>query len=129
MTWLTLLILALAVSRLSRLIVHDSITEPIRAWVWKRWPGSSTEFGDSEVHNGILATGVDVFRADSMETPGTRAWYATRPRFIGELISCHWCLSVWVAIVVWGAWCFYHDLQWFLVPFAFSEVTGLLNDD
>lgn len=38
------LILALASYRATRLITTDEITEPIRNWIWKKWP-PSTMFG------------------------------------------------------------------------------------
>lgn len=128
---LDLLILALAVSRLSRLIVSDSITEKLRNWIWYRLPASDTEFGDSEVkvdgkdtlgnQIGVLhKTGVHVFRTRT-------AWYATQPRMIGNLISCPWCAGFWVAIAVWAGYWFYPETVIFTVPFALSEITGLLN--
>ena len=123
---LELLILALGVSRLTRLVVHDSITESLRTWVFYRYPASDTQFGDSEVHNrikytGLLDTGVEVLQGDG-------AWYATRPRFIGNVISCHWCFGLWVGIIAAAGYWLYPDLTWFALPFALSEVTGLLND-
>lgn len=48
----------------------------------------------------------------------------------GYLITCRWCVSVWIAIpaavvaVLWGA------KPWFLIPalaLAYSQVTGLLT--
>lgn len=130
MTWLALTILALGVSRLTRLVVHDTITERLRAWIWYRWPASDTLFGDSEVtangrdtlgtHIGRLSTGVRVFKAKD-------GWLAEQGRFVGNLISCHWCTSVWLGIIVWAGWWFYHDLVILLAPFALSEVSGLLN--
>lgn len=124
MTWIALAVLALGTSRLTRLIVHDSITEKLRTWVWYRWPADDTVFGDSEVtvngSTGRLRSGVQVFRQQD-------GWYALRPRFAGNLISCHWCASVWLAIIVWTVWWFYHDLVIFLAPFALSEIAGLLN--
>ena len=129
---LELLILALGVSRLTRLVVHDSITESLRTWVFYRYPASDTQFGDSEVHArdkngdavvlaGLLNTGVEVFRGDD-------AWYATRPRFIGNVVSCHWCFGLWAGIIAAAGYWLYPDLTWFALPFALSEVTGLLHD-
>lgn len=34
-----------ATHRLSRLIVEDQITEPLRNWIWKTYPPQSTQFG------------------------------------------------------------------------------------
>lgn len=131
MTWLDLVIVALAASRLTRLIVHDSITEPMRVWMWRRWPSRDTEFGDSEVNTdgkdtlgnpiGQLRTGVDVFRTKT-------AWFATRPRFVGNLISCHWCSGIWVACAVWAVAWFYPVTVPLLAALAVAELIGLLND-
>ena len=148
MNSLELLILALGGSRFTRLVVHDSITESLRTWLWYRYPASDTQFGDSEVHAsgkvvdpnqpphsrtisdytakpsgviGLLNTGVEVFR-------DVDAWYALRPRFIGNVVSCHWCFGLWVGIIAAAGYWLYPDLTWFALPFALSEVTGLLND-
>lgn len=131
MNWLELLIVALAVSRVARLLVHDTITEGLREWVWRRYPVDDTQFGDSEVtvngkdtfnrQLGHLATGVEVIRLQD-------AWYAINPRFIGKLISCHWCAGIWVAIAGWAGYWFYPDLVVLLAPLALAEVIGLLND-
>lgn len=55
MTALTLLLVAAATYRLTRLVTADRITEPLRAWVEARGPR------------------------------------------VGYLITCDWCLSVWLA--------------------------------
>jgi hypothetical protein len=48
---------------------------------------------------------VEVVKADATY------WAAVRPRLLGELISCGWCVAMWVALVwtplylVWpGGW-------------------------
>jgi hypothetical protein len=38
------IILALGAYRATRLVITDEITEPIRNWIWKKWP-PSTKFG------------------------------------------------------------------------------------
>jgi hypothetical protein len=125
-----LVVLALAVARLARLIVHDSLTERPRTWLLRRWPTDDTEFGDSEVTEtgkdtlgfriGHLSTGVMVFR-----TPN--AWYAQTPHKWSELLTCVWCSSVWVGIAVWTAYWFYPDAVYWLVPLALSQIAGLLD--
>jgi hypothetical protein len=40
-----LIILALAVYRATRLVTTDTITEPTRNRIWKRYPPESTRFG------------------------------------------------------------------------------------
>jgi hypothetical protein len=56
------------------------------------------------------------------------AWYAVHPKFLGNLISCHWCSGLWLAIGGWAAWWFYPDIVFYLIPLAIAEVLGLLND-
>jgi hypothetical protein len=42
---LDLVIDALAVKRLTRLVTEDQIMEPVRNWVWNRYPPESTKLG------------------------------------------------------------------------------------
>lgn len=132
MTWLTLVIAMLAASRITRLITSDTITEPARRYLLIRHPGSDTLFGDSEVKGdgkdtygrqvGTLRdSGVDVVKTK----PG---WIAVHPRFLGNVISCHWCTGIWVAVVVWAVVWFYPVTVPFLAALAVAEVIGLLND-
>ncbi len=131
MNALELIVLALAVSRIARLIVSDAILDKPREWVLRRYPGATTEFGDTEVvENGtntfgrrigyLRTTNVPVFKASS--------WFASEPRFVGNVISCTWCTGVWVAIATWLAYWFYPDLVYWVAPLALAEVAGLLND-
>lgn len=63
-------------------------------------------------------------------TKGLRGWVVDRSQWLGYLVTCDWCLSVWVApaptvaLLVWG------DLlavQAVLLGLALSAVTGLLS--
>ena len=45
MTALELVIYGLATYRLTRLITRDSITEPIREWIWRRRPPEKSKIG------------------------------------------------------------------------------------
>lgn len=132
MNWLELVVVALAASRLTRLVVHDSITDPVRRFIWRRWPGALTSFGASDVKtNGKDALGrevgyingsLDAFKADD------GYWYAQRPRFIGSLIECHWCTGIWVGVGVFAVWWFYPVVVPYLAALAVAEVVGKLND-
>lgn len=132
MNALDLVVLALAAARLTRVITIDGIFAPIRRFIDYRWPGESTSFADSEVQiNGtdtlgnsigyLKKTRVDVFKAD--------AWYATVPKWPGNLISCAWCIGFWIAVAVWATYWFYDDIVIFLVPFAISEVIGHVRNE
>ncbi len=63
-----------------------------------------------------------------LQTP--RAWIVTRSRWLGYLVTCDWCLSIWVAPapavavvlwpenrIIWGA----------LIALSASALTGLLS--
>ena len=129
---MSLLVLALAVARLTRLVTTDSITQPIREWVLTRWPDASTEFGDSEVRGhgtdslgyrtGTLTTGRQVFRAGD-------AWYAVDPYKWSELLTCDWCLSIWIGLGAAAGYYYYPDVTfWISLPLALSFVAAWLND-
>ena len=130
MNWLDLVIVALAASRLTRLVVSDTITEPLRNFVWRRFPGHLTTWGDSEVkQNGTDTFGrpagvvrhFDVFKVDTL-------WFAVRPRFVGSVIECHWCTGLWVGVGVFAAFWFYPVIVPYLAALAVAEVIGKLND-
>lgn len=49
--------------------------------------------------------------------------------FIGNLIACYWCLSVWVAIGVWVTYLLFPKVTLILyVPFAISAGAIILNE-
>lgn len=127
---LDLLIIALAASRITRLIVHDSITEPLRYFIWRRFPGSQTTWGDSDVTQSTkdsfgrqvgMVGKVDVFKLDGL-------WFADRSRFIGSLLECHWCTGLWVGIGAFAVLWFYPVVVPYAAALAVAEVIGLLND-
>lgn len=43
MVWASLIVISLAIARLTRLITADTITMPLRLWVIKRWGDDSKE--------------------------------------------------------------------------------------
>lgn len=129
---MNLLVLALAVARLTRLVITDSITKGIREWILTRWPDASTEFGDSEVtergtdslgfRTGTLKTGREVFRTGE-------AWYAVDPFKWSELLTCDWCLGLWFGLGAAIAHYFYPEVTfWVSLPLALSFVAAWLNE-
>jgi hypothetical protein len=127
-----LVILALAVARLTRLVTQDTLTQGIREWALTRWPNASTEFGDSEVtghgtdslgyRTGTLTTGREVFRT-------SEAWYAVDPWKWSGLLTCDWCLSIWFGIGAAAAYYYYPEVTfWVSLPLALSFVAAWLND-
>lgn len=78
-TWMEFILLGLASFRLTRLIVYDKITGFLRA-----------PFIDEvtvEEENGQAET----YLVPKEE--GIRRW-------IGELLTCHWCTGIWTALII-----------------------------
>ncbi len=70
---------------------------------------------------GHLRTGVEVFKSGD-------AWYATEPRRWSELLTCVWCNSFWLAVLVWTSAYFYDVTVILAAPFALSYIVGFLHD-
>lgn len=96
---------ALAVFRITRLIVADSITASLRA----RLIGRSYE-------------------GQPRHMDGTRVAVAARPK-LAEFLGCAWCVSAWVAVPVVAAQALIAGV-WLYVSavLAFSAVAGLLME-
>lgn len=99
-----LLVDALAVFRLTRLIMVDTVTARLRQRLIGRRPGTTRNMG------------------------GERIMVAARPK-LAELLACPWCLSVWLAVAVTacqvlapGVWIYGACVL------AFSAIAGLLLD-
>jgi hypothetical protein len=85
-TWLSFVLLSLAAFRLTRLIVYDKITGFIRAPFFER---EEKIFPDGTVEEVI-----------SFKGNGFRRW-------IGELLSCYWCVGIWVSILLFTGFYFF----------------------
>ena len=87
---LDLVILILAVHRLTRLIVEDTITERLREKIWKKSPA---------YENGI-----------------------------GYLVTCWWCVSLWVSTPVYVLYMIAPDVAILVFgAFALSSAASLIN--
>lgn len=102
MTWLVLVVTALAVFRLTRLVTSDTITEPLRA----------------RVLNG-----------PTTYSRAQRKPSAARVRLY-DFITCAWCVSMWIAALAvvelqyrWAWWAIFP----FYVVLALSAVAGYLS--
>jgi len=121
---------ALAVHRITRLISADTI--PVirrpREWLLRRWPSSDTVFMPSEVVSVdddlvvVDGTGTVVFQEGD-------EWFAIRPHWLGDLITCTWCVSMYVAPFVIAADYWLGWWPWVAISLAFSSVTGLLGNE
>ncbi|QST00847.1 DUF1360 domain-containing protein [Pontibacillus sp. ALD_SL1] len=105
LTWMELLILVLASFRVTRLLVYDTITDWIRKPFHKEVEQVS-ENGETEVFIEVKGKGLQ--------------------RFVGELLSCHWCTGVWVSALVYGTFLFFPILIPLWIIFAISGGTALL---
>lgn len=78
-SWIDLIILVLASFRLTHLIVFDEITSFLRR------PFFTASYETDEA--GQLV------RTIQLRGGGIRRW-------IGSLLSCHWCVGIWVAAAI-----------------------------
>lgn len=79
MTWLSFVLVSLAVFRITRLIVYDKITEFLRS-PFMMEVEEKDEDGNLEVYIVPRETGL-------------RGWF-------GQLLSCYWCTGIWVSILI-----------------------------
>jgi hypothetical protein len=121
---LDLILLTGAVARLTRLAVYDRILETPRAWILRRFPADDTQFGDSEIEDyatgpGITGSQISTVRGDD------GWWYAESPHFLGNLISCPWCLSIWIAAPLLTAyWLWPEPTLWIAAFLTVSFLAG-----
>ena len=79
----------------------------------------------------ILATYrlVRLVTADQITLP-LRSWVADRSEWAGYLVTCDWCLSIWIAPAPTAAlllWQEHLPVQIALLALALSALTGLLS--
>lgn len=92
-TWLLLFLLSLSTYRLTRLVVKD--TFPPVLWLRDNLVGGWREATDEEVSEGA---------GSSHDEDGNPLVYAEpwswSPYWLGELLSCPWCASGWLSLVL-----------------------------
>jgi hypothetical protein len=117
MTATYFVILGLAAFRLTRLVIDDTITKPLRSWVFIRWPAQDVEY-----EAGDKVTGGTFQMAGKL--------YANEPTWIGDrlatLLGCYACTGFWVAVIVFLAYGLWPITLWLLIPFALSTVVWFL---
>lgn len=95
---------ALAVFRLTRLIVADTITASLRSKLAGSRPAVTRDLG------------------------GQRVMVAARPRLV-EFITCPWCVSPYLAVLVVAAQATISNVwQYPAAVLAFSAVAGLISE-
>ncbi|WP_335869931.1 DUF1360 domain-containing protein [Bacillus sp. 2205SS5-2] len=80
-SWLQLFVLSVASFRLTRLLVYDKITEFIRTPFFNEVKETNDQ-GEEAIYLIPKPMGIR--------------------RFLGELLSCHWCTGIWSAAVLYG---------------------------
>ena len=103
-TLIALLILGLGTARLSALVVLDDITEGLRDMLFHYFPPEDNDARGWYYQGMRKATPQEREKLAKMKGRvhwwQLRFWYDSddlrRPHFIGRLVSCHKCVSVWV---------------------------------
>ena len=112
--WILFVAYALATYRATRLIVEDTITSWMRDLFRRRGYKTlvKTDYMGSVVESSVVTR------------PGVGRLFA----WLFQLVSCHWCASLWTGAVV--ALLAHFEGSWFqFVAFAasFSSVSGFLS--
>lgn len=121
MTFVEFLILTLATFRLARLVIEDTITQPVRTWILGRWPGEDVKYDEGDyVKGGTVKVGVDLYAAEPTSV-GNK---------VAKLLSCYWCASPYIAaVLVVLYWQFPEVMFWLLLVAAVSggaSIVGIL---
>lgn len=129
---LTLLIYALAVARGSVLVTEDRITQAPREWALQRlrdraWrPFNAAARRYREQVDAGTDTDAD---AEALNALGVAIEARQDEGYLSYLLTCQWCVSIWLglpAVIVWWNW---PTEPWALGPailLAFSMITGKL---
>jgi hypothetical protein len=110
-------LLAVAAARLAHLVVVDSVTEPVRQWVWRRWPRPAWLLNSFELPGhrwpfGPIHPSWEIIGPDG-HVPGTDAvhpdlagrWISADGSWFGRLLLCApWCVSVWTSAAIVATW-------------------------
>jgi hypothetical protein len=136
-TWLLLIVMALAVYRLTRLVVAD--TFPPVLWLRDRLVGGWREptmkeqhheqYPQGEVEEGCLRSvpGLGMFSLVDGELQIYARRWKQSPFWLAELISCPFCASGWIALgVTAGVWATVGLAMPLLVWVAVWALGGLL---
>lgn len=114
-------LVTLAAARVTRLLIHDTITEPMRRLLWRRL--------GNEVPPALLESIRHYVARTQQTNPRSRSW-------AWKLINCPWCLGFWVSLLLTaplafspairallpGPW----PLWWPITALAASQLVGLL---
>lgn len=126
---ITFVILSLATYRLTRLVTTDDFPPVLKAreWILNRWPSDDTEWRESAIEE-VKVEIVELPRhPDIPASRWERTWIPMEPHWLGKLITCAWCASMWIGGLV-VALHFLVPAFWYLsYVLAFSAVTGWIT--
>ncbi|MDL4841153.1 DUF1360 domain-containing protein [Aquibacillus rhizosphaerae] len=106
-SWFSLALLGLAAFRLTRLIVFDEITSFLRAPFHK-------------VEEELLEDG-SVEEVIYIRGKGLR-------KFVGELLSCHWCTAIWSAAFLYMGYTFLLNIFYpVIVILALAAISSIIQ--
>lgn len=92
MTLVEFTLLALAAFRVSRVIISDTIFDPVRDWLLTNFPGTDVKYDDKDRHR---------VKGGTLEINGS--FYAKTPTVVGDriakLVGCYACTGFWVSLV------------------------------
>lgn len=119
MTLVEFLVLTLAVFRLARLVIEDTITEPIRTAIMSHWPGKDVKYEEGDkVRGGTFRIGADLYAAEPTAA-GDK---------IAKLLSCYWCAVPYLAAVtVVLFWRFPGPVFWLAAVAAISGAASIIG--
>ncbi len=124
---LAFVLIALASARLTRLVVQDKITAP----VVEAFRGFFDRRAEEDLNEAaiVATTGAKKDRDRAVRRAQRSDAVA---RFVGDLTTCTWCVSVWTSFALAAAWWGLTPSVWFpllVAGLALSEVAGRLRAD
>lgn len=107
-SWLLYILFSIAVFRLTRLVVFDTIMAPFRSLFHEEVEEKNEKTGETETYL-------------VMKGKGVRAW-------IGELLSCYWCTGVWCTAFLLVLYAFVPTIaEWLILLLAIAGLAGVLE--
>ncbi|MCY8678609.1 DUF1360 domain-containing protein [Bacillus haynesii] len=107
-SWFLFILFSIAVFRLTRLIVFDTIMAPFRSLFHEEVEEKNEKTGEIETYL-------------VMKGKGVRAW-------IGELLSCYWCTGVWCTAFLLIFYVFVPTIaEWLILLLAIAGFAGVLE--
>ncbi|MFB6497917.1 DUF1360 domain-containing protein [Bacillus haynesii] len=107
-SWLLFILFSIAVFRLTRLVVFDTIMAPFRSLFHEEVEEKNEKTGETETYL-------------VMKGKGVRAW-------IGELLSCYWCTGVWCTAFLLVLYAFVPTIaEWLILLLAIAGLAGVLE--